>query len=84
MLIAGSSRPPVTYKVSVSTSDLGGAGTDANVYLQMHGLLGDGLQHQLLGGATAFDRCVQSLLTLHLQSLPSSAPALSRRLQLHP
>jgi hypothetical protein len=56
VLIAGSSRPPVTYKVSVSTSDLRGAGTDANVYLQMHGLLGDGLQHQLLGGATAFDR----------------------------
>lgn len=56
LLLAGSGRPPVTYKVLVTTSDLRGAGTDANVYLQLHGLLGDGLQHQLLGSATAFDR----------------------------
>jgi hypothetical protein len=56
VLLAGSSRPPVTYRVQVTTSDLRGAGTDANVYLQLHGLLGDGVQHQLLGGATSFDR----------------------------
>lgn len=56
VLLAGSSRPPVTYRVLVATSDQRGAGTDANVYLQLHGLLGDGLQHQLLGSTTAFDR----------------------------
>lgn len=56
VLQAGSGRPPVTYWVSVVTLDLRGAGTDANVHLQLHGLLGDGLQHQLLGSATAFDR----------------------------
>lgn len=57
VLSAGSSRPPVTFKALVVTSDMRGAGTDANVYLQLHGLLGDGSQHQLLGSATAFDRC---------------------------
>lgn len=49
----------MTYRVLVTTSDQRGAGTDANVYLQLHGLLGDGLQHQLLGSTTAFDRYVR-------------------------
>lgn len=56
VLVAGSSRPRTTYKVAVATSDLRGAGTDANVYLQLHGVLGDGLQQPLLGGPHAFDR----------------------------
>lgn len=58
LLSAGSSRPLMVYKLLVTTSDLRGAGTDANVWVQLHGFLGEGLQHQLLGGATAFDRCV--------------------------
>lgn len=58
VLLAGSSRPPVTYRVTAATSDVRGAGTDANVYLQLHGLLGDGLQQPLLGGPSAFERWV--------------------------
>jgi hypothetical protein len=56
-LVAGASRPLVTYKVVTHTSNLRGAGTDAAVYVQLHGLLGDGLRQQLVGGPTDFDRC---------------------------
>jgi hypothetical protein len=46
----------VTYKVVTHTSDLRGAGTDAAVYVQLHGLFGDGLRQQLVGGPTDFSR----------------------------
>eukprot|EP00775_Hariotina_reticulata_P013433 gene13433-13561_t len=62
-LVAGHSKPQVSYKVLVHTSDCRGAGTDANVFLQLHGLLGDGLKQQLLGGATAFDRGARNEFT---------------------
>jgi hypothetical protein len=55
-LIAGASRPLVTYQVVTHTTDVRGAGTDAAVYVQLHGLLGDGLRQQLVGGPTDFTR----------------------------
>ncbi|WIA17082.1 hypothetical protein OEZ85_013981 [Tetradesmus obliquus] len=55
-LMAGASRPLVTYQVVTHTSDLRGAGTDAGVYVQLHGLLGDGLRQQLVGGPNDFGR----------------------------
>jgi hypothetical protein len=58
VLLAGSARAPVSYRVTVCTSDQRGAGTDANARIQLHGLLGDGLEQPLLGGPRAFDRCV--------------------------
>lgn len=33
-----------------------GAGTDANVFFVMHGVLGNGQRHILAGGADDFDR----------------------------
>lgn len=46
----------MTYQVVTHTSDLRGAGTDAGVYVQLHGLLGDGLRQQLVGGPNDFGR----------------------------
>ena len=43
-------------QVTVHTSDIRGAGTDANVYLIMHGTLGDGKNHVLASGADDFER----------------------------
>lgn len=47
-------------QVVVQTGDVRGAGTDANVYLVMHGVLGDGGRHVLAGGAEDFDRWVRA------------------------
>lgn len=43
-------------QVKAVTSDLRGAGTDANVYLIMHGTLGTGMRHILSSGADDFER----------------------------
>lgn len=43
-------------QVTTLTSDLRGAGTDANVHLVMHGVLGDGGRHILSSGADDFER----------------------------
>lgn len=45
-------------QVVTFTSDIRGAGTDANVHLIMHGTLGDGTRHVLSSGADDFERCV--------------------------
>ncbi len=45
-------------QVEVVTSDQRGAGTDANVYVIMHGTLGDGQRHVLSKGHDDFDRWV--------------------------
>ncbi len=46
-------------QVTALTSDLRGAGTDANVHLVMHGTLGDGDRHILTSGPHDFDRRVR-------------------------
>lgn len=43
-------------QVVTHTSDLRGAGTDANVHLVMHGTLGDGVRHVLQSGHDDFNR----------------------------
>ena len=43
-------------QVEVVTSDLRGAGTEANVHLIMHGTLGDGQRHLLTNGHDDFNR----------------------------
>jgi hypothetical protein len=47
----------LALQVTTVTSDLRGAGTDANVHLVMHGTLGDGVRHILTSGHDDFDRC---------------------------
>ena len=44
-------------QVEVVTSDLRGAGTEANVHMIMHGTLGDGQRHLLTNGHDDFNRC---------------------------
>lgn len=56
-LVVGASRPLVAYQVVTFTSDIRGAGTDATVHITLHGLLGDGLKQQLVGGPADFERC---------------------------
>lgn len=46
------------HQVETLTSDLRGAGTDANVFLIMHGTLGDGTRHILTAGHDDFNRGV--------------------------
>ena len=43
-------------QVEVATSDLRGASTEANVYLIMHGTLGDSQRHILSSSHSDFDR----------------------------
>ncbi|KXZ51726.1 hypothetical protein GPECTOR_11g173 [Gonium pectorale] len=56
ILFAGHATPYIQYKVVTVTSDLRGAGTDANVHFMMHGVLGDGQRHILSSGADDFER----------------------------
>ncbi len=55
-LLPGTTLQPVQYKVTTVTSDLRGAGTDANVHITLHGLLRDGQRLQLMSGRDDFDR----------------------------
>jgi hypothetical protein len=57
-LTASVQQPVAAYSVVLYTSDIRGAGTDANVYLHLHGQCGDGRQRTLVGGVNAFDRHV--------------------------
>lgn len=59
-------------QVVTVTSDLRGAGTDANVHLIMHGMLGDGKRHILTSGPDDFDRCAKHLLGSCLPTGPLS------------
>lgn len=43
-------------QVTTLTSDIRGAGTDANVHFVMHGTLGDGTRHILSSGQDDFER----------------------------
>lgn len=43
-------------QVTAVTGDMRGAATDANVFLIMHGTLGDGMRHVLTGSHSDFDR----------------------------
>lgn len=55
-LLAGTPGSIMQYKVVSYTTDTRGAGTDANVHLIMHGLIGDGQRHTLVSGVNDFDR----------------------------
>lgn len=55
-MILGSNYPCNPAQVMAHTSDKRGAGTDANVFFVMHGVLGNGQRHILAGGADDFDR----------------------------
>jgi hypothetical protein len=57
ILYAGHASALLPYSVVVHTSDVRGAGTDANVHLIMHGTLGSGLSHTLTSGPQDFERC---------------------------
>lgn len=46
----------VTYKVSVTTGDRRGAGTDANVFINIVGKLGKSGDRQLEGQGNNFER----------------------------
>lgn len=46
----------MSAQVETTTSDLRGAGTEANVHLIMHGTLGDGKRHLLTSGHDDFNR----------------------------
>ncbi|GIL93966.1 hypothetical protein Vretimale_245 [Volvox reticuliferus] len=56
ILFAGHATPYIQYKVVTYTSDIRGAGTDANVHFVMHGALGDGARHILSSGTDDFER----------------------------
>ncbi len=55
---AGAAGPPaeVAYEVAVFTSDVRGAGTDANVFIELHGDKGSVGQMRLESGANNFER----------------------------
>lgn len=55
-LAASAPRSAAAYRAVMYTSDVRGAGTDANVYIHLHGELGDGRRHVLLGGVDSFAR----------------------------
>jgi hypothetical protein len=55
-LYPGSSTSRVAYEVTLVTSDLRGAGTDANVHVQLHGSLGDGVRHELVANQGQLER----------------------------
>ena len=46
----------LSTQVEVTTSDMRGASTDANVHLIMHGTLGDSQRHILSSGHDDFER----------------------------
>lgn len=52
----GSAPPVVNYEVVVYTSDLRGAGTDANVSLSLHGAAGETSDQKLDNSANNFER----------------------------
>lgn len=56
-------------QVEVETSDLRGAGTEANVHLIMHGTLGDGKRHLLTSGPDDFTRGVINEFTIDDEEL---------------
>lgn len=58
-LHAGPRPARVTYRVTTLTSDLRGAGTDANVSVQLHGRRGDGRRLELAAGPQDFERWAQ-------------------------
>ena len=60
------SEPTVDIKVTVRTSDKGGAGTDANVYLTIYGTKGQTSEHRLNGhiSGNAFESGDTDVLTL--------------------
>ncbi|MEW5311146.1 MAG: hypothetical protein WDW38_002885 [Sanguina aurantia] len=69
VLFAGHAAPYIHYKVMAHTSDKRGAGTDANVFFVMHGVLGNGQRHILAGGADDFDRGGTSEFTVDDEEL---------------
>jgi len=52
------------YDVEVYTSDIRGAGTDANVYCLLHGVIGSSAKLKLPGRLEAFDRGAHDTFTL--------------------
>jgi len=50
------SQPVVKYKISVKTGDIRGAGTDANVFLQLFGKNGDTGERKLAESGSNFER----------------------------
>eukprot|EP00727_Mastigamoeba_balamuthi_P010665 m51a1_g6220 hypothetical protein (2032) ;mRNA; r:217273-223689 len=65
---AGQAPPPdgqKRYRVSVTTGDRAGAGTDANVFVSLHGALGESGERQLTaGGGNLFERGRTDAFTL--------------------
>ena len=57
--LAAAGTPPasasVAYRVVTITSDIRGAGTDANPHVTLHGTACDGTRHTLRGGAHNFE-----------------------------
>ncbi|KAG1662011.1 hypothetical protein FOA52_009500 [Chlamydomonas sp. UWO 241] len=68
-LFAGHATPLIQYTVEVVTSDLRGAGTDANVHLVMQGTLGTGKRHMLSSGYDDFDRHTSNVFTIDDEEL---------------
>lgn len=54
--IVGASTPLQDYKISVYTSDIRGAGTDANVFIELHGSEGSVGKNTLETHGNNFER----------------------------
>lgn len=48
----------VQYAVAITTSDVRGASTSADVYIVLHGDQQSGDKHELAGGADVFNRYI--------------------------
>ena len=59
------------YKVNVYTGDVRGAGTDANVFINMYGNQGDSGERKLAGSETHRDKFERNQVTPRTSSLRS-------------
>ena len=60
LAVQGATAPLQEYRITVFTSDVRGAGTDANVFIELHGALGSVGQNRLeTHGVRAFRRGVE-------------------------
>ncbi|KAJ9526209.1 hypothetical protein QJQ45_009677 [Haematococcus lacustris] len=62
----------VTYRVLVKTSDVRGAGTDANVFLTLYGPKGDSGERQIETGANNFERGALDTFIIKVDVLSSA------------
>lgn len=57
LLMSGEAGATLSYLIEIVTSDIQGAGTDARVFISLHGLLSDSKRFPLVSGPWDFERC---------------------------